>query len=113
MGASSTAIPSIRWRRPTTGLLSATRARRTRTGPSSERAAADDVLGGATRPRLRRATTVAALTLLAVSLGRDAGPPRFTLAPTGFDRLQGWGEDWLSAAVPAFLKSCSRLLTLP
>jgi membrane-bound lytic murein transglycosylase A len=55
----------------------------------------------------------AALVLLAVGLGRDAGPARFSLTAAGFDRLQGWAEDRLSAAVPAFLKSCARLLALP
>jgi membrane-bound lytic murein transglycosylase A len=51
--------------------------------------------------------------LLAVSLGHDAGPARFALAPAGFDRLQGWAEDRLSAALPAFLKSCARFLSFP
>ncbi len=61
---------------------------------------------------MRRAAAAASLILLAASLAHDGGPPRFTLAPAGFDRLQGWTEDRLSAAVPAFLKSCARFLPL-
>jgi peptidoglycan lytic transglycosylase A len=55
----------------------------------------------------------AALVMFAFSLGRDSGPARFSLTAASFDRLQGWAEDRLSAAVPAFLKSCARLLSLP
>ena len=47
------------------------------------------------------------------SLGRDTGPSRFTLEPVAFSGLQGWVDDRLAAAIPAFLKSCGRLLTLP
>jgi membrane-bound lytic murein transglycosylase A len=46
-----------------------------------------------------------------VVLGRDTGPTRFVVAPVGFERLSGWGKDRLSAAMPAFLKSCARFLT--
>jgi membrane-bound lytic murein transglycosylase A len=53
------------------------------------------------------------LTLLVASLGRDTGPARFTVKPVAFARLQGWAEDRLSAAIPAFLKSCARFLTRP
>jgi membrane-bound lytic murein transglycosylase A len=53
------------------------------------------------------------LTFLVASLGRDAGPARFTVKPVVFARLQGWTEDRISAAIPAFLKSCSRFVTLP
>jgi membrane-bound lytic murein transglycosylase A len=35
---------------------------------------------------------------------------RFSLAPAGFDRLSGWGDDRQSVVVPAFLKSCARFL---
>jgi membrane-bound lytic murein transglycosylase A len=55
----------------------------------------------------------AAVVLLAFSLSRDLGPARFSLSAAGFDGLQGWAEDRLSRAVPAFLKSCARLLSLP
>jgi membrane-bound lytic murein transglycosylase A len=55
----------------------------------------------------------AAVALLAFSLSRDSGPARFSLTAAGFDRLRGWAEDRLSGAVPAFLKSCARLLSLP
>jgi membrane-bound lytic murein transglycosylase A len=48
-----------------------------------------------------------------VALGRDSGPTRFTLQPLGFDKLSGWADDKMSAAVPAFLKSCARLLSRP
>ena len=54
----------------------------------------------------------AALALLAFGLGRDSGPARFSLTAAPFDRLHGWAEDRLSAAVPVFLKSCARLLAL-
>ena len=46
------------------------------------------------------------------SLGHDTGPARFALKPAAFSELQGWAEDRLSAAIPAFLKSCGRFLTL-
>jgi membrane-bound lytic murein transglycosylase A len=62
---------------------------------------------------LRWAAVAAVLTLLAASLGHDTGPSRLALASAGFDRLQEWAKDRLSAAVPAFLKSCARFLTLP
>jgi membrane-bound lytic murein transglycosylase A len=52
-----------------------------------------------------------ALGLVALVLGRDGGPPRFNLEPVGFDRLSGWNEDRLAAAIPAFLKSCARFLS--
>jgi peptidoglycan lytic transglycosylase A len=55
----------------------------------------------------------AALVLLTFSLGRDSGPARFSLTAARFDRLQGWAVDRVSAALPAFAKSCTRLLTLP
>lgn len=48
-----------------------------------------------------------------VGLGRDRGPARFTLEPATFSQLQGWADDRLAAAIPAFLKSCGRFLTLP
>jgi membrane-bound lytic murein transglycosylase A len=48
------------------------------------------------------------LTLL---LGRDSGPVRFTLRPVAFDRLAGWVDDSVSAAIPVFLKSCGRFLS--
>jgi len=47
----------------------------------------------------------------AIALGHDSGPRRFGVAPVGFDRLTGWAQDRISAAVPAFLKSCARFLT--
>jgi membrane-bound lytic murein transglycosylase A len=31
----------------------------------------------------------------------------------GFDRLSGWNEDRIAAAIPAFLKSCARFLQKP
>jgi membrane-bound lytic murein transglycosylase A len=50
---------------------------------------------------------------MAFGLTRDTGPARLGLTPVGFERLEGWDEDPLSAAVPAFLKSCARLLREP
>jgi membrane-bound lytic murein transglycosylase A len=51
------------------------------------------------------------LGVLAITLGHDNGPRRFGITPVGFDRLSGWAEDHVSAAVPVFLKSCARFLT--
>jgi membrane-bound lytic murein transglycosylase A len=48
------------------------------------------------------------LVVLAVSLERDSGRTRFSLRPVGFDQLPGWADDHVSAAVPAFLRSCGR-----
>jgi membrane-bound lytic murein transglycosylase A len=50
---------------------------------------------------------------LTIGLARDAGPPRLTLLPTNFDRLTGWADDDVAAALPAFLKSCVRFLAEP
>ena len=61
--------------------------------------------------RLRRATIGAAITALAIGLARDAGPPRLSLAPVGFDRLAGWADDNVAEALPPFVKSCTRLST--
>jgi membrane-bound lytic murein transglycosylase A len=49
---------------------------------------------------------------LIATLSRDTGPSRFTLEPEVFSQLQGWADDKLAAAIPAFLKSCARLLAL-
>jgi membrane-bound lytic murein transglycosylase A len=48
---------------------------------------------------------------LAIDLTHDSGPRRFGLEPVSFDRLSGWTQDHISAAVPGFLKSCARFLT--
>jgi membrane-bound lytic murein transglycosylase A len=50
---------------------------------------------------------------LAIGLARDAGSPRLSLAPVGFDWLAGWADDNVAAALPAFVKSCTRFLTEP
>jgi peptidoglycan lytic transglycosylase A len=63
--------------------------------------------------RLRRLAIVAAITALVVGLARDAGPPRLSLAPVGFDRLAGWANDNAAGALPAFVKSCGRFLSEP
>ncbi|HEV2098953.1 MAG TPA: hypothetical protein VGR45_08495, partial [Stellaceae bacterium] len=57
---------------------------------------------------MRWAAWFAAIVITAVALVRDAGPPRLTLEPAGFDELAGWKADDVAAAVPAFLKSCAR-----
>ena len=62
---------------------------------------------------LRRIAPLAVLTFLIATLSRDTGPLRFTLEPVAFAQLQGWADDRLAAVIPAFLKSCSRFLTLP
>jgi membrane-bound lytic murein transglycosylase A len=51
------------------------------------------------------------LGILAIALAHDSGPKRFSLEPVGFDRLSGWMQDHISAAVPVFLKSCARFST--
>jgi membrane-bound lytic murein transglycosylase A len=51
--------------------------------------------------------------LLVAGLDRDSGPAAFALAHIGFDQLRGWASDRLSAVIPAFVKSCARLLPLP
>jgi membrane-bound lytic murein transglycosylase A len=43
----------------------------------------------------------------------DIGPPRLTLEEVSFDRLTGWRQDGVAAAVPPFLKSCARFLVRP
>jgi len=62
---------------------------------------------------LRQIAPLAVLTFLIATLSRDTGPLRFTLEPVAFAQLQGWADDRLAAVIPAFLKSCSRFLTLP
>lgn len=64
-------------------------------------------------PGWRRAALVLGLVLLALALGRDIGPPRLALRPVGFAALPGWNDDRVSAAIPAFLKSCARFLAKP
>jgi membrane-bound lytic murein transglycosylase A len=83
---------------------------RIRTGCSSPRVAAESL---ARTPRVGRAAAICVLALLAIALGRDNGPRRFTLEYAGFDQLSGWADDPVSAAVPAFLKSCARFLARP
>src|SRR5712671_7673338 len=102
------ATRSIRSKRPITGPLRETHDLPIQTGSSSRRAAADRIPGTA---RASCAVTVAAVGLLVVVLGRDTGPTRFVVVPVGFERLSGWDEDRLSAAMPAFQKSCARFLT--
>jgi membrane-bound lytic murein transglycosylase A len=51
------------------------------------------------------------LGVIAIALAHDNGPRRFNLEPVGFDRLLGWTQDHISAAVPVFLKSCARFST--
>src|SRR5262249_38138293 len=99
MAVSSTAIRPIPSRKPTTGPLRATPARLIRTGCSSPQAAADATPSGVPGRWLRWVVPAGALALFAICLGRDSGPVRFSLTAAGFDRLQGWAEDRLSAAV--------------
>ena len=65
------------------------------------------------RESFRRIAPLAVLMFLIATLSRDTGPSRFTLEPVVFSQLQGWADDKLAAAIPAFLKSCARLLALP
>jgi len=41
---------------------------------------------------------------------RPKPEPRLTLTPARFDRLNGWGDDRVAAAIPALLRSCKRML---
>lgn len=77
-----------------------------RTGLLSRRAATDH----SPRSTLGHAGSLVVAGLLALALVRDSGPERLTLVPTGFDQLAGWSEDRVSAAVPVFLRSCTRFL---
>ena len=40
-------------------------------------------------------------------------PAHLTLAPARYDRLPGWRDDTLAAALPALLRSCAALLAKP
>src|SRR5271169_1099194 len=106
MAASSTVIPIIRSKRPITGRLPATPDPPIRTGSSSPPAA-----NNRGQHWLHRAAIGAAVAALAIGVVRDAGPLRLSLAPVGFDRLAGWPDDKVAAALPAFVKSCARFLT--
>jgi peptidoglycan lytic transglycosylase A len=61
--------------------------------------------------------TLAALLVVAAAgyrlLVRSPPEPRLTLAPARFEALSGWGEDRVSAALPALLRSCKKLLAKP
>ena len=51
---------------------------------------------------------IAAIAGLIFYLTRPPPPPaRLTLRHSGYDRLAGWAEDNIAAAVPAFLRSCA------
>ena len=84
----------------------------TRTGSSSRRAAVERAARAGFR-NFRHGAAIAGLTLVLASLGRDVGPARFALEPASFAQLQGWADDKLAAAIPAFLKSCARFSILP
>mgnify|MGYP002624348219 CR=1 FL=1 len=43
----------------------------------------------------------------------SAGPNSLFLTPATFEQLPAWGEDPMSAALPAFLRSCQKLAALP
>jgi membrane-bound lytic murein transglycosylase A len=48
------------------------------------------------------------------SIPASAGAPQqLTLSPAGFAELPGWSADNVAAVLPAFLKSCARLASLP
>ncbi len=57
---------------------------------------------------------ILSLSLLAAAtaayLWRPKPPPRLTHAPAGYQVLAGWGEDGVSAALPALLRSCAAFL---
>src|SRR5262245_13709244 len=110
MEASSRAIRRTRQRRPIFGHSRATRAPPIPTGSSSLPAAPDQASRSVW---IRWAGALALLIALATFLTGDGGPRRFSLRPVGFDRLSGWTEDHIAAAIPAFLKSCARFLRKP
>ena len=61
------------------------------------------------------ALALAVLLVLAAAAYRLLVPlpppePRLTLAPARFDRLEGWNQDPVAAALPALLRSCKKLL---
>ncbi len=70
-----------------------------------------------TRLVWRTAWIILSLTLLAaaitVYLLRPKPPPRLTLAPAGYNEFAGWGEDGVSAALPALLRSCAAFSPKP
>lgn len=49
----------------------------------------------------------------APSVPESAGPDSLYLTQATFDQLPGWGDDPMSAALPAFLRSCQKLQELP
>ena len=69
--------------------------------------------------RLTLALVLAALALLAVALWFYLRRPpkttedRLVLEPARFADLPGWREDALAEALPAFLKSCAKVASLP
>src|SRR5947209_587784 len=62
---------------------------------------------------MRLAGALAVLLALTIFLTRDGGPRRFAVRLADFDRLSGWNDDRIAAAIPAFLKSCARFLQRP
>jgi membrane-bound lytic murein transglycosylase A len=50
---------------------------------------------------------------IAIEPGKMSDAARITLAPARFNQLAGWSDDTVSAAVPAFVKSCGRLPKQP
>jgi membrane-bound lytic murein transglycosylase A len=70
------------------------------------------------RRRLLLAVALAVLALLAVAFWLALRRPRASadhliLAPAGFPDLPGWQEDKIAQALPALLRSCSRITALP
>jgi peptidoglycan lytic transglycosylase A len=56
------------------------------------------------------AFAVALLALFACTPRPPPPPPRLTLAPAQFTDLEGWRDDAMAQAIPAFLKSCGAVL---
>ena len=70
------------------------------------------------RRRLLLAVSVTVLALLALALWLTLRRPKaaadhLILAPAGFSDLPGWREDKIAQALPALLRSCSRITALP
>jgi len=65
---------------------------------------------------LLAAAGVLTLAIVHILRGLPAAPeaePVLVLRPTSFERLPGWNADDHAAALPAFLRSCERLLAQP
>ena len=66
-----------------------------------------------TRRIVLAALSLLLLTTFVIWLLRLKPPPRLTVVPVGFDELDGWSEDAVATALPAFLRSCAKVVAKP